>query len=215
MKTERRSADLDVVCHLLEEHLEERWEHIILPNRSPGDKSQLCAAMWNTKRMAFQNATPLPVEHKVGDDNLWDRKPHLISFASDHAIWRKDEAGEWHKVAETRRFNFVPLHMKSNYGGVTLNRRVRAKEAITLCETLAGTPHDPSLMLIGDTNILSNTEPAIETFVQRGFVDLSTTTVPRTGARSIRTRRRSTAPSWRRTVRSSATPGSISCGPPT
>ena len=172
-KTDRRSADLDVVCYLLEEHLDERWEYIILPNRGAGDKSQLCAAMWNSTRLTFDKATPLPVDHKVGGDNLWDRKPHLVSFTSEQATWRKDEAGEWHKVAETRRFNFVPLHMKSNYGGVTPNRRVRGKEAITLCEALSGTAHDPSLMLIGDTNILSNTEPAIETFVERGFIDLN------------------------------------------
>jgi hypothetical protein len=63
--------------------------------------------------------------------------------------------------------------MKSNYDGVTKNRRIRAKEAETLCDALERIDGDPSLMLLGDTNILRNDEPAVEVFVSRGFVDLN------------------------------------------
>jgi hypothetical protein len=65
--------------------------------------------------------------------------------------------------------------MKSNYGGVTENRRVRAKEATTLCAALKSIDgeYDPSLILIGDTNILDNAEPAIETFIDHGLIDLN------------------------------------------
>lgn len=171
----RRNADLDVVCYLLEEHLDDPWRYQILQNRQPGDKSQLCAVMWNTKRVTLDKITPLGVSHADAGDTLWDRKPHLLSFVSDHKVWRRTMDGEWEQVAERRRFSLVPLHMKSNYGGVTENRRVRAKEAITLCEALnnLGSDVDSSLILIGDTNILSNTEPAIETFIDNGLVDLN------------------------------------------
>lgn len=32
---------------------------------------------------------------------------------------------------------------------------------------------DPTVVLIGDTNVLNNAEPTIETFVANGFVDLN------------------------------------------
>ncbi|MFG1304641.1 hypothetical protein V5F34_10945 [Xanthobacter autotrophicus] len=171
----RRNSDLDIVCYLLEEHLDDPWQYEILENRHAGDKSQLCAVMWNTKRVTLDSVKPLAVAHRDGDDNLWDRKPHLLSFTSDHKVWRRDANGEWQQIGEQRRFSLVPLHMKSNYGGVTENRRVRGKEAATLCAALRSMEgqFDPSLVLIGDTNILSNAEPAIETFIDHGFVDLN------------------------------------------
>lgn len=175
--TTRRNSDLDCVCHLLEEHLDVPWSYEILPNRSSGDRSQLCAVMWNTGRLKHKSTTPLAVQHSVGGLSLWDRKPHLVSFTSDIEVWRKSVDGKWVKQRETRTLSVVPLHMKSNYGGVTQNRQVRAREAVTLCNALEalrnGDGYDPSLMLIGDTNILKNDEPAIETFVANGFIDLN------------------------------------------
>jgi len=174
---ERRNADLDVVCYLLEEHLDDPWSYAILPNRSPGDTSQLCAVMWNTKRLDLKGARALDVAHEKDGQRLWDRKPHLISFTSHVKTWRRNAQAEWVQQDETRTLSVVPLHMKSNVGGATLNRRVRGAEAATLCdalEALRGEPgFDPSLILLGDTNVLRNDEPAIETFINRGFVDLN------------------------------------------
>jgi hypothetical protein len=111
--------------------------------------------------------------------NLWDRKPHLVSFQSSVPTWRRDDEGQWQRFNEMRTLNMVPLHMKSNYGGATLNRHVRAAEAATLCEALAtarqaaGDAWDASVMLLGDTNILANDEPAVETFLTHGWRDLN------------------------------------------
>lgn len=173
-----RNADLDAVCYLLEEHLDTPWQYIILPNRNPTDDSQLCAAMWNTSRLRLKNVLPLGVIHSHDGDSLWDRRPHVVSFSSDIEVWRRSDTGEWVRQVETRTISVVPLHMKSNVGGVTKNRRVREKEALTLCDALeAARADDPtfdaSLMLLGDTNILANDEPAIEVFVDRGFIDLN------------------------------------------
>ena len=171
----RRNSDLDIVCYLLEEHLDDPWKYEILENRQAADKSQLCAVMWNTTRVTLDDVVPLPVSHADGGDNLWDRKPHLLSFSSDRNVWRRSADGAWAQVEERRRFSLVPLHMKSNYGGVTVNRRVRGKEAATLCAALKAMEgqFDASLILIGDTNVLSNTEPAIETFIDHGLIDLN------------------------------------------
>jgi endonuclease/exonuclease/phosphatase family metal-dependent hydrolase len=174
--TERRNSDLDIVCYLLEEHLETPWKYVILQNRTPGDKSQLCAAMWNTGRLTLGSVRPLEVSHKEGNLSLWDRKPHLLHFTSEIKAWRRDEtSGEWSQQEETRTLSVVPLHMKSNVGGATKNRGVRKAEAETLCNAIDAIRHeiDPSLMLLGDTNILRNDEPALEVFVNRGFIDLN------------------------------------------
>ncbi|MBI1225881.1 MAG: hypothetical protein GC192_11650 [Bacteroidetes bacterium] len=174
-ETERRNSDLDIVCYLLEEHLDTKWRYIILPNRQAGDRSQLCAVLWNTQRLTLSNVRPLDVSHNEDGLGLWDRKPHLLSFTSSIKVWRRSEAGEWSEQPENRTISIVPLHMKSNYGGVTKNRQVRALEANTLCDALtniSGT-YDPSLVMLGDTNILRNDEPAIETFINRGFIDLN------------------------------------------
>lgn len=174
---ERRNADLDIVCYLLEEHLEDPWQYQILPNRSATDDSQLCAVMWNSKRATLEAVVSLDVAHKVDGLNLWDRKPHVMNFMTEVETWRKDAAGAWTKVAEQRRLSLISLHMKSNYGGVTQNRRVRGLEAETLCAALAARSAeiDESLVLVGDTNILNNAEPAIETFIANGFIDLNNT----------------------------------------
>ena len=174
-ESKRRNSDLDIVCYLLEEHLGDPWAYYILPNRHSGDKSQLCAVMWSKARLTLADVKAINVKHKKGGDNLWDRKPHVVSFTSDIKVWRRTADGEWKELEERRRLALVPLHMKSNYGGVTKNRRVRGKEAKTLCKALNAIRDeiDPSLILIGDTNILNNTEPAIETLVDNGFIDLN------------------------------------------
>lgn len=173
--SERRNSDLDVVCYLLEEHLDTPWKYVILPNRSSGDKTQLCAVMWSTARLTLSDVRALDVQHSVDELNLWDRKPHLLSFNSSLEVWRRSSTGEWTRQAESRTISIVPLHMKSNFGGVTKNRKVRAQEAITLCgalEAISGS-FDPSLIMLGDTNILRNDEPALEAFVDSGFIDLN------------------------------------------
>jgi hypothetical protein len=153
------------------------WKYVILPNRQAGDSSQLCAVMWNTQRLTLGEIHPLDVKHSVDGLSLWDRRPHLLPFTSSIEVWRRGTDGEWAKQSENRTIAVVPLHMKSNYGGGTVHRRVRAEEAETLCDAIdaiRGTPgFDPSLMMLGDTNILRNDEPAVETFVSRGFIDLN------------------------------------------
>lgn len=171
----RRNADLDVVCYLLKEHLDDDWAYEVLPNRSSGDKSQLCAVMWNAGKLTLKSARALNVLHDDAGLKLWDRKPHALSFASRVKTWRRDAQGQWQQLDETRTFCLVPLHMKSNFGGITANRKVRAAEAKTLCDAIDAVRAelDPSIILLGDTNVLRNDEPAIETFIGRGFIDLN------------------------------------------
>ena len=181
--TERRNSDLDLVCYLLEEHLDgTEWAYYIAPNRDEGDSSQLCAVLWNNKRLTLDRVTKLDVAHHDDGDSLWDRAPHLFEFVSEIRVWRRDAGGEWALTDETRRLALVPLHMKANVGGETLGRRRREKEARTLCQALANLGElEESLILIGDTNILSSTEPAVELFFDAGFIDLNNHDAPTFG----------------------------------
>lgn len=172
---QRRNEDLDGVCKLLEEHLHDAWDYEILPNRQANDKSQLCAIMWNTERLSKTGELALPVTHKDGSHTLWDRKPHAVKFTTRMKVWKKGGDGTWSQVEANKRFVVVPLHMKSNFGGATIARIIRGKEAKTLCEHLEAirTQLDPSIILLGDTNVLKLDEPAIETFVTNGLIDLN------------------------------------------
>lgn len=173
--SERRNSDLDIVCYLLEEHLGDPWTYLILPNRSEGDKTQLCAVMWNAARVREQGIHKLDVPHSQGDLNLWDRTPHAIKLTTTLKVWRRTADGESIQQDEDRSIALIPLHMKSNFGGSNKNIRVRAAEASVLCAHLDWVREnvDPSLILIGDTNVLKYDEPAIAHFVDAGLVDLN------------------------------------------
>jgi endonuclease/exonuclease/phosphatase family metal-dependent hydrolase len=170
----RRNEDLDRVCELLAEHKQGDWVYEILPNRNSNDVSQLCGLLWNRERVSKTDSRQLEVDHRDGDDPLWDRTPHAVKFSMLVNVWRKVGDGEWAEQEEQRSVVIVPLHMKSNYGGQTVGKQVRKKEADTLCAHLhEATDLDPSLILIGDTNCLSADEPAIETFIEYGLIDLN------------------------------------------
>jgi hypothetical protein len=177
-----RNKYLDMVCYLLEEHLDVAWSYCVVPNRSAGDTSQLCAALWNTDRLKLNQTIKLDVDYQVDGANLWDRTPHLFDFSSEIEVWVQNAAGEWGTEEQYRRLSLIPLHMKSNVGGETVNRRVRGLEAETLCKALKELQDngeiDPSLVLIGDTNIVNNAEPAIDTFLANGLIDLNNNDAP-------------------------------------
>jgi hypothetical protein len=110
----------------------------------------------------------------------------------------------------------IPLHMKFNYGGVTKNRLVRYEEAKTLCaalQAIAGT-YDPSLVMLGDTNILDNAEPTLETFNNAAFIDLHNNDAT-TYWSSPRGERPFDSILIGPTAPSSATSDSMFCAPPT
>jgi endonuclease/exonuclease/phosphatase family metal-dependent hydrolase len=176
----RRDRELDIVCHLLEEHLKDPWRYLILPNRAPGDRSQLCAVLWNANRATRSTVLRIPVQHKVDGMALWDRAPHAVKFTTVLKVWRRDVEDKWFQTDESKSIALIPLHMKSNYGGATKNRRVREKEAQELCRhlDLVREDVDPSLILIGDTNVLKYDEPAIECFVTNKLIDLNNTDGP-------------------------------------
>jgi len=165
---ERRNRDLNRVCELLEEHSGEVWRYELFPNRDPDDQSQLCGVLWNDSMVQKSEPYRLAVEHRVGDVNLWDRAPHAVKFSAQYG-------------GDTKSVVVVPLHMKSNYGGSGTAKRIRHLEAVQLASQLdAVREHfvDPSLILIGDTNVLDAHERAIEVLEESGLIDLNAPDTP-------------------------------------
>jgi hypothetical protein len=100
--------------------------------------------------------------------NIWDRGIHAIKFRLG--------AGKTVIVV-------IPVHMKSNVGGVNKRKAQRAKEAafvIAEISKLQTTFNDSEFMILGDTNVLSGDESAVKTFVDAVFMDLNETDVPTT-----------------------------------
>lgn len=174
-QSDRRNRDLDIVCYLLEEHLGDPWVYLVLPNRSESDEDQLCAVMWNATRVRETGVHKLDVDFQDGDDWLWDRAPHVVKFTTTIKVWTRGDDGQSVQENQDRSIALVPIHMKSNFGGGSINPRKRAKEAGTLCEQLPWVEEnvDASVILIGDTNIKKNTEKAIDCFIEAGYIDLN------------------------------------------
>lgn len=157
----RRNRELNKVCKLLKEHSGETWEYELFPNRSRNDRSQLCGVLWNASVVDKTAQQKIKVQHRVDGYWLWDRAPHAVRFSTPYGN-------------RTKSVVIVPLHMKSNYGGEGKARRVREREAKELVAQLDTIREmDPSVILIGDTNVLDANEKAIEIFEDNGLVDLN------------------------------------------
>jgi len=164
-----RNEHLDKTCYLLNEHTGADWQYKLLENRNPNDTSQLCGFLWNNSLIELERSFPIPVEHKIDEYWLWDRKPHAVKFVTKHDI-----------LGKKRSFVAVALHMKAN-GRDSDSKKRRALEA----EQLAGQidwvieeAKDESLILLGDTNILGAWEKSAEIFIDSGFNDLNAEDTP-------------------------------------
>jgi hypothetical protein len=165
---ERRNKELTKVCSLLKEHSGDDWRYELFPNRDPDDTSQLCGVLWNNSVVQKSPAYKIDVAHEADGHELWDRTPHAVKFTAPY--------GE-----ATKSIVLIPLHMKSNYGGAGPAKRRRRLEAIELASQLdAVREHfdDPSLILIGDTNVLDANEDAIAVYEDNGLIDLNATDAP-------------------------------------
>jgi predicted extracellular nuclease len=125
--------------------------------------------MWNQKKVSLEgNPETAQIPAQVDGVNIWDRGIHAIKFRLG--------AGKTDIVV-------IPVHMKSNVGGVNKTKTQRAKEAAFLIaeiSKLKTTFNDSDFVILGDTNVLSGDEPAVKNIVDAGFLDLNETDVPTT-----------------------------------
>lgn len=163
---------LDGAIELLLEQTGDRWHYELFRNRQRNDTSQLCGVLWNAGKVERQGPSlRLNVRHKVenGDDRpllLWDRAPHAVKFSAGQ--------GKIDLVV-------VTLHMKANTAQRNVVEQTRLEEVETLLETLPDVEEEleeQDIVLLGDTNCTSRSEPAIQRLVSSGFEDLNADDVP-------------------------------------
>ena len=140
------------------------WTYVIFSNRTDGPERHTGIA-WNRKR-ATMVGEPLKVPVAFASDATWNRIPHAVKFS----------AGEGKSDLV-----LIPLHMKSNRVDDTMpdlpaTDQIRRQEAEALVAQLPAIKthfHDEDIVLLGDLNCLSETEPALEAYKGAGFTDLN------------------------------------------
>lgn len=156
----RRNRTLDVVFEILSEETGHDWAYRLFGNRDINDTTQLCGIAWNKEKVTRQGR-PLRVpvvDNTPSEFFEWDRHPHAVKFATRDG---------------TSDFVIIPLHMKAGNG--TDEREQRGHEAQALLAALSSVRqhfNDQDIILIGDTNIGSQTEQALQQFTGSNFRDL-------------------------------------------
>src|SRR5262245_18076395 len=138
---------------------EKEWKHLLFPSEDKGHKDQLCGVAWNTAVVTLvEKPFRIPIRRgPKADENLWRRHPYAVKFSFGE---KKTDVV------------LIPIHMKSNRGGITVMSKVRAEEANTLVRALAAVQNhfkDDDVIILGDVNCLIRDEPALVRFRTAGF----------------------------------------------
>ncbi len=144
------------------------WTYELTANRNQNDTTQLTGVAWN-RRVVSQVGEPhrFAVMPPSNGLNHWDRHPSALRFR-----------------AQTGGTDFVVVSLHWKAGSSDTNRRQRREEVQALVERLPSfrsTFSEYDLVLIGDTNVRSTSEPTLSAITNAGFVDLNAagqTTVP-------------------------------------
>lgn len=133
------------------------WRHRLFPARS--GRNQLCGVAWNERRVTPVGAPRVATEPSAQSAQgkpLWSRPPWGQTFSAGDGL---------------TDFVVVVVHMKSDYGGDFAEHR--AGEAATLARDIRAAFSDGDLLIIGDANCDTHSEPAVAALEQAGFVDLN------------------------------------------
>ncbi len=146
---------------LVSERTQMQWKHVLFPKLKEGDPDQHVGVAWNSSRVTRQG-DPWRVPIRRGKErDIWQRHPYgfKLSFGQ----------GKTDIVV-------VPLHMKSNRGGEDVTSKQRALEAQTLLRCLGEMQRhfdDDDLVLLGDTNVMKQSELTLPRITFNGFRDLN------------------------------------------
>jgi hypothetical protein len=156
------NSTLDDVMGKLNATPENDWSYALCPKRKASDTSQCVGFAWNKRRVNIVgDILDIPVPDDPDAVWIWDRGMHAGKFSFG--------TGKTDVVV-------VPIHMKANVGGVNKARLQRVKEAKALVKSLSLVRQefsDKDVVIMGDSNILSSSEPAEKAFADADFVDLN------------------------------------------
>jgi predicted extracellular nuclease len=146
----------------IKESAGQEWKHLLFPKEDANDRDQLCGVAWNTARVKMVDwPYRVPVRRWGPSAFVWTRHPHAVKFSAGQ--------GKSDIVV-------IPVHMKSNVGGAEAASKQRAEEAKALVRNLGGIQNhfkDDDLIILGDFNMLKNTESGHARYTQNGFRDLN------------------------------------------
>ena len=128
------------------------WRYELYKRRESDETERLLGVAWNHRRVQ-KAGEPLRIAVKYDDGRSWRRQPYAVPFQV--GAGRSD-------------FVLIPLHMKSNSGGVPRATKVRAGEARALVaqlEVIRQHFNDQDLILLGDTNMLEAGESGLRLLV--------------------------------------------------
>ncbi len=141
----------------------------LLPKKNPSDINQHLAVAWNASSVTIVGEPfQLPIDTDHDEFNLLDRSAHAVKFSFG---------------ASKTDVVLLPVHLKSNRGGVARTRAQRAEEAKRIVEALPAVRehfHDDDIIILGDTNVMSAAEGAVTHFLDAGFDDLNSEDSPTT-----------------------------------
>lgn len=166
-----RSRELEEVVAAMKRVSGAQWEYVLFPGRSDGD--QLTGVLWDTSRVTAINPDGKPWKQAVDQpealaiprgrssqgSSLWNRPPHAMKFSLG--------AGKTDLVV-------VVIHMKADYqGDFAVHRREEAVALVKALPSLRESQRDADIVILGDSNCVSTSEPALKVFADSGFTDLN------------------------------------------
>lgn len=147
---------------LLKEKTGEEWKHVLFLRDDPNDKDLLTGVAWNTKKVTLQGAPfKVPIRRSREWVSIWNRPPYAVKFSTG--------TGKTDLVV-------IPVHLKSNVGGVLKTGKQRAQEARMLIRSLGQVQikfSDDDVVILGDFNTRLGSEESQYRFAVSGFRDLN------------------------------------------
>ncbi|MCC6418317.1 MAG: endonuclease/exonuclease/phosphatase family protein [Gemmataceae bacterium] len=139
------------------------WTHVLFPKARASDTSQWTGIAWKAARVKPVGSPFLvPVAHGRSSKGapMWDRNVHALQFS-----------------AGSGKTDFLALvvHLKANTtGNFAEHRYQEVKDLVAkLPQVAKAFPGEKDLVIVGDTNILRASEPAVAELERAGFRDLN------------------------------------------
>ncbi len=166
-----RNKTLTAALAWIKEKTGQEWRHVLFPKLPGGEpdfeKHQWTGVVWNTTRVQLVGEPfKIPVRRAGAFKEIWARWPHAVKFSTG--------PGKTDLV-------LIPLHMKSNRGGVGVTSAQRDEEAKALVRSLGAVANqfsDDDIVLLGDSNVKKATEKAHGRLTAAGLRDLNADDAP-------------------------------------
>ena len=168
---ERTNDTLDKAFTKLNSSANNDWKYLLFAKRNQSQTTQLTGIAWNEKRVR-KVGDPYRIQMTTTGSSDFDRWATAIKFKFDNS--KNDVV-------------VIPVHLKANVGSnASVQRRREATALVNALDKVRDRFDDQDIIILGDTNILKNTEAAVTKFESAGFVDLNnndrSTTVGGNGA---------------------------------